>query len=554
MRSTSALTALLLVVSANSVAAYSAIKSPTSKKVPSTLVPRHAVASTIPAPSSGDDRVKKSPPGFWPCMDELDKKLIKISIPMIINFSITPLVGANDLFWTHRMGNALAVAGMAASNQVYNTGFWLASFLPSVTSTIVSKEKARGNEEGVSDAVCQALFVATLIAVAGTSLYTFFPDKTLASVLAADAPAMEFAKPYLNIRAFAFLPGLISLVGFSAFRGKLICQISVASSMFRSQITKLIPFVLFHFALCLCTGILDVKTPFTISLFSNMINCVLDPILIFGLGMGVVGNAMSTVLSEVVSAAAFLYLLIKRDLIKPSKIFKLPAWSVLAPLIKGGFALQLRMIAMNITFVAVARVTQSIDKTGVAAAAHEMALQTFQLGGVVLFALSAVAQNMIPSALYATDKDESEGGPVAARATSNRMMAWGLILGTLLGAAQIAALPLIKKATPMQDVRDAAHAPAMLASLLQVINGVVFIGEGVMSGCGDFLFLAFSTMVATAGCVAALGIFPQKHGITGVWMGFAVFNLLRLAGVTVHQFITSSIAPRNVAKAKAKNA
>ena len=66
-----------------------------------------------------------SPVGIWPCMDELDKKLIMISIPMIINFSITPLVGANDLFWTNRMNNALAVAGQAAATQVFNSGFWV---------------------------------------------------------------------------------------------------------------------------------------------------------------------------------------------------------------------------------------------------------------------------------------------------------------------------------------------------------------------------------------------------------------------------------------------
>ena len=31
----------------------------------------------------------------------------------------------------NRMGNALAVAGQAAANQVFNTAFWMVSFLPS---------------------------------------------------------------------------------------------------------------------------------------------------------------------------------------------------------------------------------------------------------------------------------------------------------------------------------------------------------------------------------------------------------------------------------------
>lgn len=321
------------------------------------------------------------------------------------------------------------------------------------------------------------------------------------------------------------------------------------------------------------SGILDVKTPFMISVLTSMINCVLDPILIFGFDMGLKGNALSTLLSEVVSAVTFLVLLAKRDLIKVSKLFRLPSWSKLGPLIKGGFAMQLRLIAFNITFIAVARVTQAIDTTGVAAAAHELALQTFQLGGVVLMALSVVAQIVIPNELH-SDK----GGVDAAKATSNRMMSWGLILGTVLGGLQVLVLPWIQKATPMEDVRAAARAPAILASILQVINGLVFIGEGVMSGCGDFMFLAVSTIVATVGCVAALQVFPKEHGVLGVWMGFAVvskdrwmrvawhaangysnlssvispfqFNILRLSGVAIHQFYASPIAPRKLQASK----
>ena len=67
-----------------------------------------------------------------------------------------------------------------------------------------------------------------------------------------------------------------------------------------------------------------------------------------------------------------------------------------------------------------------------------------------------------------------------------------------------------------------------------------------MSGCGDFLFLAISTIIATAGCVAALNVFPQEYGVTGVWMGFGVFNVLRLIGVAIHQFYASPIAPRKL--------
>jgi hypothetical protein len=71
--------------------------------------------------------------GRWPSLDAVDDRLIKIGLPCILNFAIVPLVGAVDLFWVNRMGNPLAVAGQSAANQVFNSAFWLASFLPSGT-------------------------------------------------------------------------------------------------------------------------------------------------------------------------------------------------------------------------------------------------------------------------------------------------------------------------------------------------------------------------------------------------------------------------------------
>ena len=439
----------------------------------------------------------------WPCMDKMDKDLIKISLPVIANFAIGPLVGAVDLFWVNRMGSALAVAGQAAANQVFSSAFWFTSFLPSVTATLVAKQHAKGDKEATQDAICQALFVGFFIAIIGTPLMYFKSDAALSSVLQKTAPAMQYAKPYLLIRAFAFLPSLISLVGFSAFR-----------------------------------GILDTKTPVKISAFANIFNALLDPILIFTLAMGVPGAALATLAAEMISAVIYLTLLSTRKLISWRKLFRPPSWASLEPLLKGGLALQLRNMALNLTFLAVARTTQTIDQSGVAAAAHAMAIQTFQIGGIVLLALSTIAQIMIPNAMierFDKKSDTTIGGLRYAKATSNRLMSWGFVLGCALGSLQILLLPAMFKATPLQEVRDAAKLPAIIASILQIINGLVFIGEGIMIGTGSFLQLSLSTLIATAGCLWALWFFPPKVGLTGVWLGFAVFNMLRLVGVYIHQ-------------------
>lgn len=47
----------------------------------------------------------------------------------------------------------------------------------------MSKESAVGNQEGVQDAVCNALFVGVLFSIVGSAFMLGYTDKALSSVL-----------------------------------------------------------------------------------------------------------------------------------------------------------------------------------------------------------------------------------------------------------------------------------------------------------------------------------------------------------------------------------
>jgi len=96
------------------------------QKKKSELTLEEAVLLSMRTTRGGENRNVRR----FPCGDELDRKIIKISLPAILNFAINPLVGAIDLFWVGRMGNALAIAGQAAANQIYNSFSLLLNFLP----------------------------------------------------------------------------------------------------------------------------------------------------------------------------------------------------------------------------------------------------------------------------------------------------------------------------------------------------------------------------------------------------------------------------------------
>ncbi|NDE34531.1 MAG: hypothetical protein EB012_06730 [Gammaproteobacteria bacterium] len=117
----------------------------------------------------------------------------------------------------------------------------------------------------------------------------------------------------------------------------------------------------------------------------------------------------------------------------------------------------------------------------------------------------------------------------SSKVVADRLLTWGALLGVVLGGVQLLCLPLLKGFSPLPEVQEAARLPSIIGAMLQVINGVVFIGEGIQQGNQAFTSLAACTAVATVGMLTSLRLFGTS--LAGVWGSFAVFNGIRLLGV-----------------------
>jgi len=405
-----------------------------------------------------------TPKTSLPCGDALDKRILALAIPAVLNFAILPLVGAVDTWWVGRMKEALALAGQAASNQVFSSSFWFISFLPSVITPLVAKAVGSGDTEAVKDRVGEAMFLGTVMGILGSMSLICFPSLALNMVLPQGAPARKFAEPYLFIRAMTFLPALLSTIAFAVFRGSM-----------------------------------NVMTPLKISVLSNLINVALDPLMIFNMKMGVSGAALATCVAEIVAFILYFRELGQRNLISFSKLLKIPSMDAIKPLLLGGLGVQLRAVALNIAFLAVTRRTQALDSSGTSAAAHAITIQLWQLGGVVLLAMSTVASIVVPAEVAKAKRDNKTEIQVsrAGKVVADRMLLWGAGLGVALCAAQLACLPLLNSFSPLPEVQKAARLPSIIGAILQTINGVVFIGEGIQQGnqafgCKLFFFYIYS--------------------------------------------------------------
>ena len=213
---------------------------------------------------------------------------------------------------------------------------------PSVAASISS-----GNVTEARNRVKEALFLSNFLGAIGTFVLFFFPKLSLnMMVLGRDAPAMEYAVPYLRLRSLAMIPALVTATGFAAFR-----------------------------------GLLDTITPLKVSLAANLFNLVADPLLMFGIpflpenlfggqsgilgifmkGIGIRGAAIATAGAQSLSGLAFFNLLLKKKLVTLGGMFELPSWKRLRPLIVGGFTVLMRQLALNIAFLTPLSKAQAID-------------------------------------------------------------------------------------------------------------------------------------------------------------------------------------------------
>jgi len=422
---------------------------------------------------------------------KMDRRILTALVPSIINLMVVPLVNSVDTFWVGQMGDALALAGQAAANQAFLVTFFLIAFLPTITAPLVAEAIGSGDSEAATDRVCESLFLSNVFGIIGTALLVVFSESSLKMVLKAGAPAGAYAAPYLRWRGLSMIPALISAVGFAAYR-----------------------------------GMLNTVTPLKVSLAANLINVIADPLLIFGVpmlglkGLGYAGAAIATAGAELFSGLVYLRLLFRRRLARWSRILRPPKMSSIKALLKLGAAMLSRQAILNFSFVSASRCAQTMDPTGISAAAYSIVMQIYSLGIVVQLAVQATAATLVPSA-------KASGGISEARKVADRIFGWGLLLGTMLGILQVTAGPFVVPLfSTLPEVVEAAKFPAMITGMIHIFDGFVFAGEGCMIGLGAVKELSIITGVGVATMVGCL-LSPLGQRVDGIVLSKAIFHFVQ---------------------------
>jgi putative MATE family efflux protein len=399
-----------------------------------------------------------------------------LAVPALGALAADPLVSLVDTAFVGRLG-AVALGALGVNSAVFTLVFFLFNFLAYGTTPLVGQAVGAGRPDTAGRIVTQALALAVAIGVVILAVLELLTGPILA-VMGAGPELQAPAATYLRIRALAAPAVLVVTVGHGAFR-----------------------------------GFQDTRTPLVATLGLNLVNLVLDPVLIFGLGWGIAGAAWATAVAQWAGAVWFFILLARLTRLSWAEL----RLESLLPLLRVGGQLTVRTLSLLGTLTLATAVAARVGT--VAVAGHQVAAQLWTFLALVVDALAIAAQALVSRYL-------GSGDPGAARQAADRMLQWGLLLGLGLGVS----FWLLRGVLAGVFTDD----PAVVArvfpfvAVMQPINAAVFVWDGIFMGAREFRFLA-KAMVASSVVAAAvlLSVLPLGLGLVGVWWGMVTLMVVR---------------------------
>lgn len=197
--------------------------------------------------------------------EKIGKLLTQYAIPAIIAMTASSLYNMADSIFIGQGVGPLAISGLALTFPLMNLAAAFGSLVGVGASTLVSVKLGQKDYEGANKVLGNVLVLNVILGLAFTVIFMFLLDPIL-YFFGASEQTITYARDYMNI----------ILMGNVVTHMYLGLNAVLRSSGFP-------------------------RLAMYATLASVVINCILNPIFIFGFGWGIKGSAWATVISQVIS-------------------------------------------------------------------------------------------------------------------------------------------------------------------------------------------------------------------------------------------------------------
>lgn len=409
------------------------------------------------------------------------RTLLALSVPVLFSLIAEPLTGLVDTAFVAQLG-AEALAALGVGTAALSSIFWIFNFLGIGAQTEVAQALGQEREARAARMVGLALLMAggfgLLLILFGWPL-----APTIAELLGAQGAVQADAVTYMRIRLVSAPAMLAILTAFGALR-----------------------------------GLQDMRTPLWIALTVNAINIVLDALLVPGVGsipaFGIAGAAWASVLAQSIGAVWVVTAVLKK--------FGWPQnlqFSEARQLLKIGGDLFFRTGLLTLFMLLTTRVATTAGANS--GAAHQAIRQFWIFAALGLDALAITAQSLVGFFIGSA--------VVQAKRVALVCCQWGVVLGLLLSAGMWLGRDLIIDLLVPQTAVSVFIPAWIVATVMQPINSLSFVTDGIHWGTGDFRYLRNGMFAATAVASAALLFIDttSANALLWVWVVTAVWIIIR---------------------------
>ncbi|HCL28774.1 MAG TPA: MATE family efflux transporter [Candidatus Latescibacteria bacterium] len=404
----------------------------------------------------------------------LDRPILRLALPSMLAAISVPLIGLVDTAMVGHLSDVAFLGAVATASLLFDVLFWSAGFLRMGTTSIVSQYYGAGDRANCTATLYRALLLAAMIGLLVLLLRD--PLSEVGFVLVGGTDEVQiWGQRYFDVRVFG-VPLVLATLALNGF----------------------------------FLGVANVVAPLLITVVANVVNVAADYALIFGHWgapeLGVVGAAWASVLANGVGFVVGLSILLARY--HPNLSVPSPAGLLDPARLRHLFDTNVNLLGRTLCllfaqFSLVALVARMGD---VPLAAHTVVWQLWALVSYGVDGFAHAAEALVGSAL-------GSGNSTRARAYARRILGWGICIGLLFTVVYAVGLEFfVRILTSHAEVAVAAGGLTILVAVMQPLNAVVFIFDGIFIGANDMAYM-FRAMA-----LAAFAFFVPAVVVLVIWL------------------------------------
>lgn len=304
----------------------------------------------------------------------ISRAVFLLAIPMVLEMLMESLFALVDVFWVTRLGpNAIATVGLTESMLTLVFSIALGISLP--TTAMVARRTGEKDREGAATAAAQAIFLGIVISVL-TGLPSMFFAHQLLSGMGADQVLIAGGHHYTEIVFGGTIAVMLLFLNNAIFRG---------------------------------AG--DASIAMRVLCFSNLINLLLDPCFIFGVGpfprLGVTGAAVATLIGRSSGVAYQFWMLTNgKSRVRLHRRHLKPVPSVIRSLIRVSSTGVLQFLIAHTSWLVLVRIISSFGSLAVAG--YTIGIRIFMFIVLPSWGMSGAAATMVGQNLGAEKPERAE--------------------------------------------------------------------------------------------------------------------------------------------------